>query len=92
MTTKAIEEKKIRGVWKDFCCGVDTYTDREGNSRIFNISKMTKCFIFWIEMDTNCYYNNHKIFKTKKHFCDTRNCMYFTDNTNGIIYADKTYI
>jgi hypothetical protein len=60
--------------------------------RTFKIDKITKCFIFWIELDTNCWNNNHKIFKKKKKFCKERNCEYFEDNTWGLIFANDTYV
>jgi len=60
--------------------------------RTFKIDKITKCYIFWCELDTNCWNNNHKIFKKKKYFCDVRNCEYFEDNTGCCIYAEGTYI
>ena len=74
--------------FKDNCFG----TYRTPQPRTFKIDKITKCFIFWCELDTNCWNNNHKIFRSKKYFCDVRNCEYFKDNTGGIIYADGTYI
>ena len=74
--------------FKDECFG----TYRTPTTRTFIIDKITKCFIFWREIDTNCWNNNHKIFKTKKKFCDVRNCEYFEDNTYGIIYANGVHI
>jgi hypothetical protein len=87
-----IPEKKV------FIIGESTFTDdcfgtyRIPQPRTFRIEKITKCFIFWTELDTNCYNNNHKIFRKKKQFCDVRNCEYFKDNSISIIYANGTYI
>jgi hypothetical protein len=60
--------------------------------RTFMISKITKCYVHWIEINTNCWNNNHKVSKSKKYFCNVRNCEYFKDNTYGILYANKTFI
>jgi len=85
-------EKKVFKIgettFKNKCNG----TYRTPHPRTFKIDKITKCFIFWCELDANCWNNNHKTFKKKKYFCDVRNCEYFEDNTRGIIYADGTYI
>ena len=60
--------------------------------RTFHISKITKCFIFWIETDTMLWNNNHKVFRTKKFFCEDRNCEYFLDNLGHAIYADGIHL
>ena len=74
-------------------CEDDVFgTYRTPTPRTFAIEKITKSCIFWFELDTNCWNNNHKTFRKKKKFCDVRNCEYFEDNTNGKIYADGTYI
>lgn len=85
-------EKKVfiigKTTVKNNCFG----TYRIPRPRTFTITKITKCFIFWKEEDTNWLDNNYKIFKTKKQFCDVRNCEYFKDNIGFIICADGTYI
>ena len=77
---------------KVFTIGEKEFIDNDFDPRTFSIQKITKCYIFWTELDTNCWNNNHKTFRKKKKFCDVRNCEYFEDNINGVIYADGTYI
>ena len=85
-------EKKVFKIgettFKNNCNG----TYRTPHPRTFKIDKITKCYIFWCELDTNCWNNNHKTFRKKKKFCDVRNCEYFEDNTGCCIYAEGTYI
>lgn len=72
-------------------CDYNTWRDYIGE-RTFVISKITKCYVYWIERNTTCWNNNHKVSRTKKYFCNVRKCEYFKDNTSGILYADKTFI
>jgi len=61
-------------------------------TRTMRISKITKCFVFWIELDTNCWNNSHKVLRKKKHFYEYKNCEYFEDNFCGTrFYADGTF-
>lgn len=59
--------------------------------RTFEIKKTTKCFVYWIETNTNYYNNSHKVLRTKKFFCEYRNCEYFKDSLNSRMYADGTW-
>jgi hypothetical protein len=88
--TIIVSEGGIALLEKEFEIGVKDYK-RKGRVKTFRIEKITKCFIYWIELNTNNWNNNHKVSRTKKRFCDVLNCEYFKDNGYGYIYADGTY-
>ena len=93
--TIIVSEGGIALLEKEFEIGVQVYKGKGAHQsvqpRTFRIEKITKCFIYWIELNTNNWNNNHKVSRTKKRFCDVLNCEYFKDNVYGYIYADGTY-
>jgi hypothetical protein len=80
--------KKIFTIGKIITDSNDPKYDRH---RTFKIEKITKCYIYWCELHTNCWNNNNKIFRKKKRFCPTKNCEYFLDNLGSSIYADGSH-
>ncbi len=94
--TIIVSEGGVALLEKEFEIGVQVYkgegAHRSVQPRTFRIEKITKCFIYWIEPYSMFFNHSHRVSKTKKRFCEVRNCEYFEMNVNGTIYADGTYI